>query len=315
MSKPAILRATIPDDLTGLRLDQALASVFNEHSRARLQGWIREGRVKLDNRIVSQRHKIQGGEQVEIEVIHEPLLDSQAEALELDIVFEDEHIIVINKPAGLVVHPGAGNPRHTLLNALLHKAPELDIVPRAGIVHRLDKDTTGLMVIARTPEAHTRLVDAMQDRHIHRQYLALVRGELISGGSVDQPVGRHPVRRTRMAVRQGGKEALTHYIIEERLRGFTLLRCSLETGRTHQIRVHMTHIKHPIVGDPVYGGRAWLPSGYSDDVRQLLADFKRQALHACQLELNHPVSHVDMSWNAPLPDDFADLLNLLRNDD
>jgi 23S rRNA pseudouridine1911/1915/1917 synthase len=313
MSSSATLRARIPEALTGLRLDQALATVFDQHSRSRLQGWIREGRVRLDDRIVSQRHRIQGGEKVEIEVVYDTVQAAQAEAIDLDIIHEDTHIIVINKPAGLVVHPGAGNQQHTLMNALMHHTDELGKLPRAGIVHRLDKDTTGLMVIAKTPEAHTRLVAAIQARRVRRQYLALVRGELIGGGTIDQPVGRHPVKRTRMAIHHAGKPARTHYVIEERLRGFTLLRCSLETGRTHQIRVHMASLKHPVVGDPVYGGRAFVPPGYAESVRDSIRAFKRQALHACLLELAHPDSGELMSWQAPLPDDFSDLLGVIRD--
>ena len=306
------LQATIPEEQAGMRLDLGLASLFREHSRARLQNWIRCGRVRVDGQVVSQRHRLKGGERIEIDVVHETREDSQPEAIPLDIVAEDEHIIVINKPAGLVVHPGAGNRSHTLLNALLHHDAGLERVPRAGIVHRLDKDTTGLMVIARTPETHTRLVEAMQARHINRQYLALVRGQVIGGGQVEKAIGRHPTRRTRMAVQRSGKHAVTHYSIEERLTRFTLLRCRLETGRTHQIRVHMAHIKHPLVGDPGYGGRARLPAGCDQAVIEAVRDFHRQALHACELQLAHPVTGKAEKWQAPLPADFQALLETLR---
>jgi len=313
MIKSVTLSARIPAQQSGQRLDQALANIFNEHSRARLQGWIREGKVLVDNQIVSQKHRVSGGEQIEIQAVHEPRNDWQAEEIPLEIIHEDDHLIVINKPAGLVVHPGAGNPQHTLLNALLHYCPALQFIPRAGIVHRLDKETTGLMVIAKTPEVHTRLVDAMQKHEIKRHYQALVRGELISGGVVDQPIGRHPARRVKMAVVRTGKPARTHYLVEERFPGFTLLRCRLESGRTHQIRVHMAHLKHPIVGDPVYGGRSVLPAACSQAVRLVIKNFKRQALHASNLELMHPVENRTINWQAPLPEDFTNLLQAIRS--
>ncbi len=312
MNKAVKLSARIPPEQAGQRLDQALAALFREHSRARLQGWIRAGRVLVDDRVVNQKHRIAGGELVCIDAEHEVQDDWQAEDIPLDIVHEDEHILVINKPAGLVVHPGAGNARHTLLNALLHHQPELAQVPRAGIVHRLDKDTTGLMVIARTPEAHTRLVTELQARRIHRHYQALVRGELISGGSIDQPIGRHPTRRIHMAVRLSGKPACTHYRIEERFSGFTLLHCQLESGRTHQIRVHMAYLKHPVVGDPLYGGRQALPAGCPEPVQRAIQAFRRQALHACELQLPHPTTAREMAWQTPLPEDFLQLLDILR---
>lgn len=315
MTKSVTLSARIPLRQAGQRLDQALADIFNEHSRARLQGWIREGMVLVDNKIVSQRHRVTGGEQVEIQAIHKPRNDVQAENIPLDIIHEDDHLIVINKPAGLVVHPGAGNPQHTLLNALLHYCPALQLIPRAGIVHRLDKETTGLMVIAKTPQVHTHLVDAMQKREIKRHYQALVRGVLISGGVVDQPIGRHPTRRVKMAVVSTGKPARTHYLVEERFSGFTLLRCRLESGRTHQIRVHMAHLKHPIVGDPVYGGRSALPAGCRQTVRLAIRNFKHQALHACYVELVHPVENSTMNWQAPLPEDFTNLLQSIRSNE
>ncbi|MCG8324870.1 MAG: 23S rRNA pseudouridine(1911/1915/1917) synthase RluD [Thiotrichales bacterium] len=312
-SKPEELSRTIPRELAGQRLDQALATLFSEHSRARLQHWIREGRVQLNDRVVSQRHKLIGGEQVRIRIHYATQSGHSGEPIPLDIMSEDDHLIVVNKPAGLVVHPGAGNPQHTLLNALLNHCPSLDKVARAGIVHRLDKDTTGLMVIAKTPVVHTRLVEAMQARLIQRNYLALVRGELIAGGVVDAPIGRHPARRVKMAVQPRGKPARTHYRITERLPGFSLLECRLESGRTHQIRVHMAHLHHPIVGDPLYGGRSALPAGCPDSVRRAIRGFRRQALHATSLELTHPVSAETVNWQAPLPADFQDLLQEIRD--
>lgn len=312
MNKPTILKAIIPDQHAGQRLDQALAALFTEHSRARLQNWIRDGKVRLNQESVSQRFRVKGGEHIEIIAEFQTQHETRAESIPIDIVHEDDEILVINKPVGLVVHPGAGNPEHTLMNALLHHCDKLTYVPRAGIVHRLDKDTSGLMVVAKTPESHTRLVDALQRRDIHRYYLACVRGELIAGGKVDEPIGRHPTRRTKMAVHPNGKAAVTHYRIEQRYRHFTLLRCKLDSGRTHQIRVHMAHIKHPLVGDPLYGGRAALPARCSDAIRDQLKQFKRQALHACELALLHPVSGEPFSWSAPIPDDFASLLKVLE---
>ncbi len=314
MTKAVNLSATIPEQHAGQRLDQVLASLFQQHSRARLQGWIRDGKVLLNNTSVSQRFRVKGGERVCIKAELEQQSESRAEAIPLQIITEDEHLLVLNKPAGLVVHPGAGNPQHTLLNALLHHYEPLAYVPRAGIVHRLDKDTTGLMVVAKNIETHTRLVEAMQAREINRQYLACVRGELVAGGMVDEPIGRHPKHRTKMAVHPQGKPARTEYRIEQRFRHFTLLRCKLESGRTHQIRVHLAHIHHAVVGDPLYGGRAALPAGCSESIRSAIKSFRRQALHACELQLRHPQTSEACCWTAPMPDDFSALLNVLQHE-
>ncbi len=300
------LNFRVPADCGGLRLDQALARLCPQHSRSRLQNWIREGRVSLSGTTVCEpKQKLWGGEDVAItEALDEHLLSSRPENIALNIVFEDESLIVLDKPAGLVVHPGSGNWSGTLLNALLYHAPELDRVPRAGIVHRLDKETSGLMVVARTLEAQTDLVRQLQARTVKRYYYALVRGNLERGGSVDAPIGRHPTQRTKMAVIQHGKPARTHYRIVERFIDCTLVECALETGRTHQIRVHMTSIGHPLVGDQVYGtGTSRVPIGPT---------FARQALHARRLGLVHPASGKSMLWKSELPEDMAELVETAR---
>lgn len=300
--------------MAGQRLDQALAQLFSQYSRSRLQQWLRQGCVRVDGRQPRARDKVFGGERIEIEAVLEAQGEWQAEPIALDIVYEDEAVIVLNKPAGLVVHPAAGNPEGTMLNALLHHDSGLATVPRAGIVHRLDKETTGLLVVARTLEAQKKLVEQLQARQFLREYLAVVNGVLTAGGTVEAPIGRHPVHRKRMAVVQNGKPAITHYRVEQRYRGHTLVRVTLETGRTHQIRVHMAHIQHPLVGDPVYGGRLRLPKGAGDELVTLLRDFKRQALHASKLGFKHPISGETVSWEQPLPDDMARLIAILQQD-
>ncbi|HUT41963.1 MAG TPA: 23S rRNA pseudouridine(1911/1915/1917) synthase RluD, partial [Gammaproteobacteria bacterium] len=282
------LQVTIPDTLRGHRLDRALAELVPDYSRSRLQQWIRAGQVTLDGRVAQVREKVSAGEVVRIEAELRDQSDDQPQPIELEVVYADADLLVINKPAGLVVHPAAGNPAGTLLNALLHYDPALAALPRAGIVHRLDKATTGLMVVARNLTAHKRLVEALQARAITREYLTVVNTVLTGGGTIDAPVGRHPVDRKRMAVTAGGKEAVTHYRVEERYRAHTLVRVRLETGRTHQIRVHMAHHHTPVVGDPVYGGRLRLPAGAGTALQAELAGFRRQALHATRLELQHP---------------------------
>ena len=308
------LELTIPGEMRGRRLDQALAELLGEYSRSRLQQWIRSGEVTLDERLPQVREKVMGGERVRIDaVIVEQTVDA-AEPIPLDIVHEDAELLVINKPAGLVVHPAAGNPAGTLLNALLHHDAQLAGLPRAGIVHRLDKSTSGLMVVARSLTAHKRLVEALQAHSVKREYLTVVNSVLTAGGCVDAPIGRHPVDRKRMAVVSGGKEAVTHYRVEERYRAHTLVRVQLETGRTHQIRVHMAYRHHPVVGDPVYGGRLRLPKSADAQVIAVLSGFRRQALHATQLTLEHPVSGETLSWHAGVPPDMAQLIEVLRND-
>ncbi|MFP3874760.1 MAG: 23S rRNA pseudouridine(1911/1915/1917) synthase RluD [Thiohalophilus sp.] len=308
------LSGEVPDSLAGQRLDQALAQLFSQYSRSRLQQWLKQGCVRVDGRQLRGRDKVVGGEQVEIEALHEAQGEWQAEPIALDIVFEDEALIVLNKPAGLVVHPAAGNPEGTMLNALLHHDPDLARVPRAGIVHRLDKQTSGLLVVARTLAAQKQLVEQLQARRFLREYQAVVNGVLTGGGKVDAPIARHPTQRKRMAVVQNGKPAITHYRVEQRFRAHTWLRVTLETGRTHQIRVHMAHIHHPLVGDPTYGGRLRLPKGASAALIETLRGFRRQALHASKLGLQHPLSGEMLQWEQPLPADMAQLIDLLQQD-
>jgi len=301
-----LLEMQVPIEHGGLRLDQALVKLFPEYSRSRLQDWIEQGLVTVNGVPGSVKQKVWGGEAVcVLPQIHPSEQPYAAEDIPLDIVYEDDAIMVIDKPVGLVVHPGSGNWQGTLLNALLHHAPQLADVPRAGIVHRLDKDTSGLMVVAKTLVAQTALIRQMQARSVKREYLALVWGELDRDYTVNVPIGRHPSQRVKMAVTESGKEAVTHIRIETRFPYCTLVRCRLETGRTHQIRVHMTHIGHPLVGDSVYqrGTQKCAPP-----LRELLNGFPRQALHATQLALNHPVTGERMEFHSPLPEDMEELL-------
>ena len=304
----------LPADAAGLRLDQALARLLPQHSRASLQLWVRAARVQVDGRIPRVSEKVRGGEHVQILIPNAPAGDWAAEAIPLDIVHEDDDLLVINKPAGLVVHPGAGNPEGTMLNALLHHAPMLNRLARAGIVHRLDKETSGLLVVAKTETARLDLIEQLKARTLKREYLALVQGLLVAGGTVNAPIGRHTQVRTRMAVNEGGRPAISHYRVEKKYRAHTLLRVKLESGRTHQIRVHMAHLKHPLVGDPVYGGRLHLPRGASPALISALQGFKRQALHAARLGLVHPVSGKNVEWEAPMPEDMRALLKVLEKD-
>ena len=306
---------TVPDSCLGKRLDQTLAIMFPDYSRSRLKDWILAGSVMVnDETLTRAREKMYGGERITINAEVEAEQRYEAQNIELDIVYEDDDILVINKPAGLVVHPGAGNPDGTVLNALLHHFPAIDVVPRAGIVHRLDKDTTGLMVVAKTIAAQTNLVDALQLREITREYEAIANGLMTAGGLVDEPIGRHPTKRTNMAVTFSGRPSVTHYRVMEKYRLHTRLRLRLETGRTHQIRVHMAHITHPLVGDPVYGGRPRPPKNSTPELLTKLRNFKRQALHAAMLSLYHPITGELMTWHADLPDDFVELVELLHAD-
>ena len=303
-SEPLLL--TVPNEDAGRRLDQILAGLLPQHSRNRLQNWVKEGRLCVDGKVETEvKRKLYGGEALLLDCPPVPeTLAEQAEDIPLDVVFEDEYILVLNKPAGLVVHPGSGNWAGTLQNALLHHWPAAQALPRAGIVHRLDKDTSGLMVVAKTLEVQTDLVRQLQARTVKRQYLAVTQGVLMRGGTVDAPIGRHPIHRIRMAVlseQQGGKPAVTHYRPLEIYLASSLIECSLETGRTHQIRVHMASLRHPLLGDPVYA----TPKGH-------LPPFSRQALHATRLGLVHPVSGLNMQWERPMPPDMLELVEVLR---
>lgn len=305
---------TITQELGGMRLDQALQRLMPEHSRSRIQGWIKDGLVTIADEATTSKFKVWGGEKVQI--VPQTAPDShafEAEDIPLDVVYEDDHILVINKPAGLVVHPAAGNWSGTLLNALLHHAPQLKDVPRAGIVHRLDKDTSGLLVVAKTLAAQTNLVRQLQARTVKREYRTIVWGQVWRNGRVDQPIGRHPHARTKMAVNRMGKPAVTYYEVLDRFGVHTYMRCLLETGRTHQIRVHMQHLKAPIVGDPVYGIRGILPLRHmSANLKEVLLNFKRQALHAIRLGLKHPATGQAMEWQVELAADMKVLLEAMR---
>ncbi|XKM12864.1 23S rRNA pseudouridine(1911/1915/1917) synthase RluD [Orbaceae bacterium ac157xtp] len=309
------LSAELPHEQLGMRLDQALAEQFTQYSRTRIKDWIINGHVTVNGHVVDKpKERILGGELIEINTEIEEENNHIAQDIALNIVYEDDDILVINKPRDLVVHPGAGNPNGTILNALLHHYPESANIPRAGIVHRLDKDTTGLMVIAKSIEAQTGLVESLQHREITREYEAVAMGIITAGGSVDEPISRHPTKRTHMSVFPTGKPAVTHYRIMEKYRLHTRLRLRLETGRTHQIRVHMAHIAHPLVGDPLYGGRPRPPRGASEEFMQVLRDFDRQALHATMLRLYHPITGVQMEWHAPIPEDMQKLVQVMQED-
>jgi len=311
MAKKVFLTGIIPAAFSGQRADQALAKLFPDYSRARLSEWLKNNQIKINEQFLRPKNKIQGNETV---VIDAELEEEQweAEAITMDIIAEDESLIVINKPAGLVVHPAQGNFEHTLVNALLHHCPELKHLPRAGLIHRLDKDTTGLLVIAKTLPAHHALVQAMQQREIQRTYQAIVYGKTPLQGSIREPIARHPRQRLKMSVNPSGKPAVTHYKKLHDYPPFSHLEVNLETGRTHQIRVHLAHIKHPILGDPLYGIKR--PVKYDnvlpDTLQNALKQFTRQALHAWRLALIHPQTKEKMQWEAPLPDDMQNLLNL-----
>ena len=302
----------VPEDLAGQRLDQALANMFPEYSRSRLKSWILQGHALVDDAQKRPRDVVHGGETVRLNPQAETAVISRPEAIELHAVYEDDALLVIDKPAGLVVHPGAGNVSGTLMNGLLHRLPQLAELPRAGIIHRLDKDTSGLLLIGKTLEAHTALTRLMADRAVSRRYLAICTGVLTGGGTIDAPIGRHPVDRLRMSVRDGGKSAVTHYTVQERFAAHTYISVRLETGRTHQIRVHFAWRRHPLVGDPVYGGRLAIPAGADAATGNVLRSFRRQALHAAKLEFVHPFGGEQVSVEASPPDDFLELLATLR---
>lgn len=305
----------VPEHLADKRLDHILSSLFPDYSRSRLQSWIRSNQILVDQQIKRPRDKIKAGALITISALLPVETESEAQAIPLNIVYEDDSLIVVNKPAGLVTHPAVGNPDKTLLNALLHHCTQLKQLPRAGIIHRLDKDTSGLLVIPKTLSAHTQLVKQLQARTMQRDYYAVVEGVLISGGTVNAPIGRHPKLRKKMAVNHlSGKQACSHYRVIERFAHHTLIKVQLETGRTHQIRVHMAHINHPLVGDKTYRGRLKLPKNAGPALVSCLRQFHRQALHAAHLKLIHPLSQQVVAWRAPLPDDMNKLITTMRED-
>jgi len=314
MNETEVFEGIVADEWSGERVDQALAKLFPDYSRSRLQTWLKDGQILIDGKIKRAKDKVLGGERIVLEVILSSENAWQAENIPLDIVYEDEHLLVINKPANMVVHPAAGNFNGTMLNALLHHAPELEAIPRAGIVHRLDKETSGLLVVARTLSSQKLLVEQLQARTFLREYDAIIRGSVTAGSTINQPIGRHPINRKRMAVNDRGKPAITHYRVNERYRLHTKLTVKLETGRTHQIRVHMAYINHPLLGDPVYGGRFKIPAASDDAFVEALKSFKRQALHARHLGLLHPASNEFIEWEVEVPKDMLDLQKVLRLD-
>ncbi len=308
------LEATVPLDMAGMRIDQAMSQLFADFSRSRITEWIRQGLATIDGQKCKPKDRLSGGEKLILNAVLQNQIEDQPQDIKLDIIFDDEHIIVINKPAGLVVHPAAGNLDGTVLNGLLYLHPDLKKLPRAGIVHRLDKDTTGLMVVAKSEKAHKSLVEQLQSRTMGREYLALVSGVMTAGGTIDEPIGRHPTVRTKMAVHPMGKPAVTHYRVLQRFSANTLLEIRLESGRTHQIRVHMAYMHYPLVGDKTYAGRARIPAGVSEQLKTVIRAFPRQALHARKLTLLHPDSGEQMSWEAPIPDDMQQLIEALQKE-
>jgi len=315
MAQQIELKNTVKDHQLGQRLDQAIAELFDDFSRSRLKEWLLDGKVSVDGEVVSKaRVKVMGGEVITVlaEIADEERWEAQD--IPLNIVFEDDDLIVINKPRGFVVHPGAGTPDKTVLNALLFHYPAIAEVPRAGIVHRLDKDTTGLMVVAKNIPTQTRLVRALQKRRITREYEAIAIGKMTAGGMVDKPISRHAQKRTLMAVNELGKPAVTHYRVAEHFREHTRIRLRLETGRTHQIRVHMSYLQHPLLGDIAYGGRARIPKGASEELTQMIRSFDRQALHAVMLKFVHPTTGEEVEFHAPVPDDMVQMAEALRQD-
>jgi 23S rRNA pseudouridine1911/1915/1917 synthase len=309
------LTEEVPFEMAGMRLDQALAELFTDYSRSKLQTWVKAGRVQVNGLTLKPKDKLEGGETIALDAEAEIVIIAEPEAIPLEIVFEDESLLIVNKPAGLVVHPAVGNWNGTLVNALLNHDPNLETLPRAGIVHRIDKDTSGLLMIAKNLQAHNSLTQQLQDRDITREYLAITRGRMTAGGTVDEPIGRHPTDRKRYAVRENGKFAVTHYRVAQRFTRHTLVQVKLETGRTHQIRVHMAHIRFPLLGDQVYGGRFQMPPDCSERLEKELRSFKRQALHAAKLGLVHPVTDEYLEWEQPMPEDMTRLLEALAENE
>ncbi len=309
------LTEEVPFEMAGMRLDQVLAELFTDYSRSKLQSWVKSGRVRVNGLTLKPKDKLEGGETIALDAEAEIVITAEPEPIPLEIVFEDDSILIVNKPAGLVVHPAVGNWNGTLLNALLNHDANLETLPRAGIVHRIDKETSGLLMIAKTLQAHNSLTQQLQDRDITREYLAITRGRMTAGGTVDEPIGRHPTDRKRYAVRENGKHAVTHYRVGQRFTRHTLVQVKLETGRTHQIRVHMAHIRFPLLGDQVYGGRFQMPPDCSEQLEKELRSFKRQALHAAKLGLQHPVTDEYLEWEQPLPEDMIRLLDALADNE
>ncbi len=313
-AEPVSRRAIVPGELAGRRLDQAAAALFPEFSRSRLKTWIESGEITLGGAPAEPKRKVREGEELVLEAELEAAVELESEPIPLVVQYADDALYVIDKPAGLVVHPGAGNPSGTLQNALLHLDPALATLPRAGLIHRLDKDTSGLLIVARTHEAQHVLAKRLERREIHRTYAAVCQGVLTGGGTVDAPIGRHPRNRLKMAVTERGRPAVTRYTVRERFRAHTHIRVALETGRTHQIRVHMASLGAPLVGDPLYGGRPKFPRRPTERLRKELEGFRRQALHAMRLELEHPVTGQPLEIGSPLPEDLERLLDALRED-
>lgn len=309
------LTAEVPFEMAGMRLDQVLAELFTDYSRSKLQTWVKAGRVQVNGLALKPKDKLIGGETIALDAEAEIVVIAEPEPIPLEIIFEDESLLIVNKPAGLVVHPAIGNWNGTLLNALLNHDASLETLPRAGIVHRIDKETSGLLMIAKTLQAHNSLTQQLQDRAITREYQAITRGRMTAGGTVDEPIGRHPTERKRFAVRENGKVAVTHYRVGQRFTRHTLVQVKLETGRTHQIRVHMAHIRFPLLGDQVYGGRFQMPPDCSEQLEKELRSFKRQALHAAKLGLQHPVTDEYCEWEQPMPDDMTRLLQALAENE
>ncbi|MCA2016194.1 23S rRNA pseudouridine(1911/1915/1917) synthase RluD [Vibrio tritonius] len=315
MAQQIELTQTVKESQLGQRLDQAVAELFSDFSRSRLKEWLLEGKISLNGDVITKpRTKVFGGEVITVLAELEDEERWEAQDIPLNIVYEDDDIIVINKPRDFVVHPGAGTPDGTVLNALLFHYPAIAEVPRAGIVHRLDKDTTGLMVVAKTVPAQTKLVRELQKRNITREYEAIAIGRMTAGGLIDKPIGRHSTKRTLMSVSPTGRHAVTHYRVAEHFREHTRIRLRLETGRTHQIRVHMSYLQHPLLGDSAYGGRARIPKGASAELTDMIRGFDRQALHAVMLKFDHPITDVPLEFHAPVPDDMVEMAEALRQD-
>ncbi len=310
-----VLTTEVPLEMAGMRLDQVLSELFDDYSRSKLQTWVKAGRVQVNGESLKSRDKLEGGELIHLDAEPEVVITYEPENIPLNIVFEDDDFLILNKPAGLVVHPAIGNWNGTLLNALLHHAPQLETLPRAGIVHRIDKDTSGLLMVAKTLQAHNDLTEQLQERSIHREYQAITHNRMIAGGTIDEPIGRHPTDRLRYAVNRDGKEAVTHYRVMNRFKRHTHIQVKLETGRTHQIRVHMAHIRFPLLGDPLYSGRFQMPAKCSEELEIVLRSFKRQALHAAKLGLVHPATGEYMEWEQQLPEDMLNLLAALTKND